>query len=63
MHDLDSFFWVFWIRIPYNGPNEGARMVQRFNKWNYADTEELAELKLVGKEKHFLNRTTQSPIP
>jgi hypothetical protein len=63
MHDLESFFWVlFWVCIHYSGPNERARVVQRFDKWNYADTEELAELKsgLVGNERHFLNRITQS---
>ncbi|KAF1346338.1 hypothetical protein EJ07DRAFT_169927 [Lizonia empirigonia] len=32
MHDLESFFW--------------GRVVQQFDKWNYADTEELAKLKL-----------------
>jgi Fungal protein kinase len=46
MHDLESFFWVFfWICIHYNGPNEKSRVVSRFEKWNYADIEELAELK------------------
>lgn len=45
MHDLESFFWVlFWICIHCNGPDEG-RVVPRFEKWNYVDTEELAELK------------------
>ena len=66
IHDLESFFWVlFWICIHYNEPNEGARVVQRFDKWNYADTEELAELKsgLVGNDRHFVNRTTQSFTP
>jgi hypothetical protein len=46
MHDLESFFWVFfWICIHYNGPNEKSRVVSRFEKWNYVDMEELAELK------------------
>ncbi|KAH7016047.1 uncharacterized protein B0I36DRAFT_368666 [Microdochium trichocladiopsis] len=45
MHDLESFFWVlFWICIHYKGPDEG-RAVPRFEKWNYVDTDELAELK------------------
>jgi serine/threonine protein kinase len=45
MHDLESFFWVlFWICIHYDRRNEG-RVVPRFEKWNYIDTEELAELK------------------
>ncbi|OCL08962.1 hypothetical protein AOQ84DRAFT_274939, partial [Glonium stellatum] len=46
MDDGESFFWVlFWICIHYNGPNE-ERYVQRFDKWNYADAEELAGMKL-----------------
>lgn len=55
MHDLESFFWVlFWICIHYDGPNE-ARVVPRFEKWNYADTEELAKLKKgeVNDERDF----------
>ncbi|PVI02129.1 hypothetical protein DM02DRAFT_509512, partial [Periconia macrospinosa] len=44
MHDLESFFWVFfWICIHYNGSQE--RVVPQFEKWNYADTEELAKQK------------------
>jgi Fungal protein kinase len=50
MHDLESFFWVlFWICIHYNGPYQGSRVVPKFDKWNYVDTEELAKLK---KEKY-----------
>lgn len=46
MHDLESFFWVlFWICIHYDGPDE-AKVVPRFDKWNYVDTEELAGMKL-----------------
>jgi hypothetical protein len=45
MHDLESFFWVlFWLRIYFSGPDKG-RVIPRFDKWNYVDTEELAELK------------------
>ncbi|OBS20584.1 hypothetical protein FPOA_06941 [Fusarium poae] len=45
MHDLESFFWVlFWICIHYNGADE-TRVVQEFDKWNYVDTGELANLK------------------
>ncbi|KAH6869569.1 hypothetical protein B0T10DRAFT_418334 [Thelonectria olida] len=45
MHDLESFFWVlFWICIHYNGAKE-ARVVLEFDKWNYVDTGELANLK------------------
>lgn len=46
MHDLESFFWVlFWICIHCEGPDE-SRVVKQFDKWNYADTEELAKQKL-----------------
>ncbi|CAG7999808.1 unnamed protein product [Penicillium nalgiovense] len=45
MHDLESFFWViFWICIHYEGPGNG-RVVGRFDKWNFVDTEELADSK------------------
>ncbi|KAI1505466.1 hypothetical protein F5X99DRAFT_415913 [Biscogniauxia marginata] len=46
MHDLESFFWVlFWICIHYDGPGK-SRLVPRFNKWNFVEPEELAEMKL-----------------
>ncbi|EJT69154.1 hypothetical protein GGTG_13263 [Gaeumannomyces tritici R3-111a-1] len=46
MHDLESFFWVlFWICIHYKGPDQD-RVVPRFEKWNYIDMEELAQVKL-----------------
>lgn len=45
MHDLESFFWVtFWICIHYEGPGKG-RVVARFDKWNFVDTDELAGMK------------------
>ena len=45
MHDLESFFWVlFWICIHYDGPSV-SRVVREFEKWNYVDMEELANLK------------------
>nr|KMM71460.1 hypothetical protein CPAG_07767 [Coccidioides posadasii RMSCC 3488] len=48
MHDLESFFWVlFWICIHYEGPGKG-RVVKRFEKWNYMDTEDLAAAKKGG---------------
>ncbi|PHH49257.1 hypothetical protein CFIMG_005936RA [Ceratocystis fimbriata CBS 114723] len=56
MHDLESFFWVlFWICIHYNTPNE-SRVVPKFDKWNYADMEELAISKtgVVAIERDFL---------
>lgn len=45
MHDLESFFWVlFWICIHYDGPGKG-RVVDRFERCNYMDTEDLAGAK------------------
>ncbi|KAL1593051.1 hypothetical protein SLS59_009376 [Nothophoma quercina] len=61
MHDLESFFWVlFWICIHYDGPQE-ARIVPRFDKWNYLDSEELAGAKkgVVDDERDFL-KTAQT---
>ncbi|KAK7421733.1 hypothetical protein QQZ08_009821 [Neonectria magnoliae] len=65
MHDLESFFWVlFWISIHYNGPDK-SRVVPRFEKWNYADTEELAGMKLgvVAKEAIFMKTITDNFTP
>jgi Fungal protein kinase len=46
IHGLESFFWLlFWIYIHYYGPNVKSRVILKFEKWNYVDTEELAELK------------------
>lgn len=56
MHGLETFFWyIFWICIHHNGPKE-SRVVPRFDKWNYTETEELAGMKLgiVAKEAIFL---------
>ncbi|KAL8284310.1 hypothetical protein RB600_008939 [Gaeumannomyces tritici] len=45
MHDLESFFCVlFWICIHCDGPGKGT-VVAQFDKWNYANTEELTRLK------------------
>lgn len=45
MDDLESFFGVtFWIRILYEGPDKG-RVVARVDKWNSADTDDLAGMK------------------
>jgi hypothetical protein len=65
MHDLESFFWVlFWICIHYDGPAKDVGATE-FEKWNYANMEELAELKsgLVSRERHFLNRITKAFTP
>ncbi|EDN06473.1 predicted protein [Histoplasma mississippiense (nom. inval.)] len=56
MHDLESFFWVlFWICIHYDGPGKGST-VERFEKWNYMSTEELAAAKqgVISEESDFL---------
>ncbi|KAF1936442.1 hypothetical protein EJ02DRAFT_506533 [Clathrospora elynae] len=61
MHNLESFFWVlFWICIHCDGPNQ-ERVVPRFDKWNYLDTEELAGSKkgIVDDERDFL-KTAQT---
>lgn len=58
MYDLESFFWVFiWICIHYEGSGPGReRVVARFDRWHYADTEELANIKkgTVSVERDFL---------
>jgi hypothetical protein len=47
MNDLESLFWeFFWICIHYNGPDEEGMVVPRRKKWNYADTGNLATMKL-----------------
>src|SRR5256885_454244 len=66
MHDLELFFWVlFWICIYYSGSNEGSRVVPKFEKWNYIDTEELAEIKkgTVVNEGDFIKNITENFSP
>ena len=47
MHDLESFFWVlFWVCIHYERRESKRRTVSEYEKWNYANTEELAKLKI-----------------
>ncbi|OJD12475.1 hypothetical protein ACJ73_09345 [Blastomyces percursus] len=66
MHDLESFFWVlFWICAHYEGPGKG-RIVDQYDKWNYMDTEQLADLKagLIGRESSdFLARIDRDFTP
>ena len=50
MHDLESIFWVlFWICIHHEGFDKKGkvkrRIVPEYEKWNCADTEELAKIK------------------
>lgn len=49
---------LFWIYIQYDGPNRKNRIVPRFEKWNYVNTEELAALKkrTIADEEDFLSR-------
>ncbi|KAL7931331.1 hypothetical protein V8C35DRAFT_282676 [Trichoderma chlorosporum] len=64
MHDLESFFWVlFWLCIHYDGQN--SRVVERFDKWNYMDTDDLADQKLgiVADESNFISRITNNFTP
>ena len=65
MHDLESFFWVlFWICIHHDGLNKKGeverRIVPEYEKWNYAGTTELADLKggLVIEEERFTQAIT-----
>ena len=65
MHDLESFFWVlFWICIHYDGPNK-ARVVPRFEKWNYIDTEDLVltQQGTVVTESFFLRTAEKTFTP
>ncbi|KAK9443980.1 serine/threonine-protein kinase Sgk2 [Metarhizium brunneum] len=64
MHDVESFFWVlFWICIHFDGQNE--RVVKRFERWNYADTEELASSKkgVISDEEDFLQIAQENFTP
>ena len=49
MHDLESFFWVFfWICVHFQGSNEEGKMQYRnskFEKWNYLNPHDLAMMK------------------
>ena len=56
-HDFKLFFWVlFWICIYYNRPNKKGNVIDRFNKWNSVNIEELAKIKkgVVANKKDFL---------
>ena len=50
MHDLESFFWVFfWICVHYEGPEKDGKMRQQrdtiYEEWNYESPDKLATLK------------------
>lgn len=56
MHDLESFFWIFfWICVYYSEPNKKSKVISEFEMWNYADMEELVNLKkkIVDDEADF----------
>lgn len=66
MHDLESFFWVFfWICIHYSGPDKGSRVVPEFEEWNYVDMEKLADLKkgIVSNEADFKEKIDRKFTP
>jgi hypothetical protein len=48
----------------YTRPNGESRVVPKFDKWNYADTEELAKIKkgTVAREEVF-NKTMENFTP
>jgi len=50
---------LFWIYIYYNGPNKKGNVVNRFDKWNFIDIEELAKIKkgVVADEEDFFKTT------
>lgn len=65
MHDLESFFWVlYWICIHYDGPNK-SRVTDNFERWNYMDAEELAEIKKgrVSDERDFITSAGENFTP
>jgi hypothetical protein len=66
MHDLESIFWLlFWICIHYTGPNGESRVVPNYERWNYADTEELAKIKKgeVAHERDFIKTAEENFTP
>ena len=59
-YNFKLFFQVlFWIYIHYNRPNKKGNIVNRFNKWNFINTKELAEMKkgAVANKEDFLKTT------
>ena len=63
MHDLESFFWVFfWICVHYEGLNIDGRMGERrtdFEGWNYLNPDTLAEAKSGRKSSMMFPLTDQ----
>ncbi|CAD6454337.1 86454505-3836-429b-94a0-5ea2f7e49227 [Sclerotinia trifoliorum] len=46
MHDLESFFWVFfWICVHWNGPEWPREDKQEYSNWNHADPKNLGKMK------------------
>ncbi|KAL2809727.1 hypothetical protein BJX63DRAFT_434895 [Aspergillus granulosus] len=66
MHDLESFFWViFWICIHYDGPTKKSKVIPMFERWNYADMEELAFWKqgIVSVPQNFIMMVDKNITP
>ena len=55
---------LFWICVHYDGSGKDIGPTE-FERWNYENTTELAELKsgLVNREGHFLNRIAKAFTP
>lgn len=61
MHDLESFFWVFfWICIHYNAGEDAGPT--EFDSWNYESDDKLADLKKgqVSDEGDFIKRVEKN---
>ena len=65
-YNFKLFFQVlFQIYIHYNRPNKKGNIVNRFNKWNFIDTEELAKIKKgeVDNKGDFLKGADNNFLP
>ncbi|XTI84801.1 hypothetical protein V2W45_1465811 [Cenococcum geophilum] len=58
-------FMAIRIYIHYNGPNKKGNVINKFNKWNSVDTEELAKIKKeeVDNKGDFLKSTDDNFLP
>ena len=62
-HNFKSFFQVlFWICIHYNRLNKKGNIINKFNKWNSVNTEELAKMKKkkIDNKGDFLKGTSDN---
>lgn len=63
MHDLESFFWVFfWICIHYDEPAQPGKVVPEFEAWNYHSIEALIKAKAgtISDSELFSDTTLQN---